>query len=204
MIGRHVGWRSCVAGIVCLVAAVSSPVRADTITDIGFSGPGGNGWVESLLPARAVEVGSEYFLVDVIDMDVTVDGAGTYLITERVTNSTNVDWSDFNWDLRPLDSDDQLFFTRVVNFTSSLTLDSSVADALSRFGQSETLRLLGDVPSGGEFFITYEVYAPSAMTFTVRQYDAVVVTSPIAGMALAGLAMMICGGAAFRGKWRLT
>ena len=95
-------------------------------------------------------------------------------ITETITNDSGVAWADFNWEL--VDPVAGLRFAGI-DYDGNLTIDL----------QDTLLQLVGRIESGTSFTLTYEVAVPSAMTFTVAQYDAVAVPTPSVQVGLLSL-----------------
>jgi hypothetical protein len=151
------------------------------ITSISFSGPGGTG-SDGLTSGTLTEPRLTYTSIDFIDVTITVDSAGSYLINEAplsgdVFNNTGQTWVAFDLSLQA-----SSVGSFVMNWANNdfATVTQSPTDIL--FSN-------GSIADNGHFDPYGSFSTPSAGTFTIRETPMTAVPEPssIGAMALAAL-----------------
>jgi hypothetical protein len=135
----------CLAAMIgiCWIAISSVSLAAVAIDDVGtnpfpdFPATGGTGTFNNTeLGAVVTKDFTSLGDVPIIINDGPSTGLDTMQISERVTNHTGVDWTDFHLIVQSIDASPALSvgFLNVVNSTGQWTSQSTGADFLSLFG----------------------------------------------------------------------
>jgi len=147
---------------LCLVGLSASPAwAAYSVTYVGanpwFPSPGGTGAITGQTVEKT--------FIALADIPIIVDGGpstGTDVlhIDERVRNNTGVDWTDFHFVMQPIDANPAL----TVDF---LNVNNPTGEWTSILPGPNVLTLLGNVPEGGIFSISFDL----AITSEVGAYN---------------------------------
>lgn len=153
---------SITGGLFALALSASAASASLQVSEVGvnsfstFPATGGNGSIVTQDPTHAVLEKNFIALGDVpiiLHADPSI-GVDTLHIDERVTNSTGVAWTDFHLVFGTIDANPllQVDFLNVTNPTGEF---STITPGLN------TLSLVGNVPSGGTFSLSFDLQATS-------------------------------------------
>lgn len=121
----------------------------------------------------------------VIDADPSAPNPGeTLTISETVTNSTGIDWTDFHFQLLFIDNNGNLTisFSNILNPTGEWTTITPSLNALDLFGL---------VPAGDSFSLTFDLFFSSAPEtgafnlFAVLEYPTIATPEPATAILFA-------------------
>lgn len=159
------------------VALLRTSALAD-ITSVSFSGPGGTG-TDGLTGGTLTEPRLTYTSIDYIDVTITIDAAGSYLVNEApgfgyVHNTTGQAWAGFQLTILP-------------GSTTTFTSDwFDAASDLTTVAQTPATIVFsgGTVPDSGFFEPNGHFSALSSGTVVIRETPLAEVPEPTTSAAM--------------------
>ena len=184
---------SLAAALALVLLSHATTARAD-ITGGTITGPGGVNSPIGIFGGTLAEPSLTYTSVDYLDVSITVDGAGTYLISETpafgaLFNSTGVAWSGFTWEL--ISGPPAAFVYNPASPTfSGIDFSSTFANATG--SPTSALFTGGTLPSSSGFQPAIDITVAGPGTFVIRE-------TPIAVPEPSSLVLLGFGAAAIVG-----
>ncbi len=184
------------AVVSCLFGIMASSASAEiTVSEVGvnpfpaFPSTGGTGIIEGQQDGTATLAKTFTALGDVpiiLHRNPTI-GTDTIRINERVRNNTGVTWTDFHFLMQPIDANPLLgvSFQNITNPTGEWT---TITPGLN------SLTLLGSVPDGGTFSISFDLVVSSSAgsfdLFGIHEFPSIPEPSTLALLACSFVGLM--------------